>query len=125
MIERSQADACGRAEELAAPFYTFRQHGAPYPGACILPMQLRGISVVGHTPSLASRAAPAPGRAGYAVDIASIRGGRVPVDPASLHGAHARTSAVRRFLEDGGRQLQGLGYYFSCALLTFNKCLLT
>ncbi len=69
----------------------------------------------GTLPSM-SRAAPAPSRAGYAVDIASIRGGRVPVDPASLHGAHARTSALRRFLEDGGRQSQGLGVMFSPAL---------
>ena len=38
----------------------------------------------------------------YVVDIASIRGGRVPIDPESLQGQAGRISAVlRRFFQDG------------------------
>ena len=37
----------------------------------------------------------------YVVDIASIRGGRVPIDPESLQGQAGRNSAVRHFFEDG------------------------
>ena len=35
------------------------------------------------------------------MDIASIRGGRVPIDPESLQGQAGRNSAVRHFFEDG------------------------
>ena len=48
-----------------------------------------------------------PGHAGYAVDVASVMGGRVPLDPESLRGAHARTPAVRRFMDDGAGRLLG------------------
>ena len=35
------------------------------------------------------------------MDIASIRGGRVPIDPESLQGQAGRNRAVRHFFEDG------------------------
>lgn len=53
-----------RAEELAAPYYVFKDHS-------------------------------------YVVDIASVKGGAVPMDPESLRGQHGRNSAVRKFREDG------------------------
>lgn len=38
----------------------------------------------------------------YVVDIASIRGGRVPIDPESLQGQAGRNSAVRHFFREDG-----------------------
>ncbi|KAK9841802.1 hypothetical protein WJX81_004046 [Elliptochloris bilobata] len=43
---------------------------------------------------------------GYMVDIASIRGGKVPIDPESLQGQAGRSTAVRRFYEDAHAHAQ-------------------
>lgn len=72
------------------PYYVFKQHGCAQrlPLPCMPWLhQYRQL-----TAGTACR---------YVVDIASIRGGRVPIDPESLQGQAGRNSAVRHFFEDG------------------------
>lgn len=38
---------------------------------------------------------------GYLVDIVSIAGGKVPIDPLSVAPPQNRNAAIRRFIDDG------------------------
>ena len=38
---------------------------------------------------------------GYLVDIVSIAGGKVPIDPLSVAPPQSRNAAIRRFIDDG------------------------
>ena len=71
------------------PYYVFKQHG------CAQHILLHLDALPQFMLSTASTACR------YVVDIASIRGGRVPIDPESRQGQAGRNSAVRHFFKDG------------------------
>lgn len=54
---------------------------------------------------------------GYLVDIVSIGGGKVPIDPLSVGHPYNRTSPIKRFIDDGTQQtpfpLRAKQYSFS------------
>ena len=99
-----------RAEELAAPYYTFKvvDDKSVFGLACLLWRPLTPSSLTAHAMQKADKT----------VILASPKGGEIPLDPASLQGEFL-TETADKFLKDGEEQSRVL---CKCAMRTCHNC---